>query len=110
MPAPGQALIDVQFASVTFVETQVRAGHPPHPSMAPHLPVTPGNGVGGVVVAVGTQHDTRLVGARVVAGTGGSGGYARGPSPRSTGWSPSPTRWAWRRRPRCSPTAARRWR
>jgi NADPH2:quinone reductase len=28
VPGAGQALIDVEFASVTFVETQVRAGTP----------------------------------------------------------------------------------
>ena len=63
--AAGQAVIDVEFAGITFVETQVRAGHPPVPAMAPRLPVILGNGVGGV-----------LAGRRVVTTTGGSGGYA----------------------------------
>ncbi len=75
-PAAGQALVQVQLASVTFVETQVRAGRPPHPAMAPQLPVVPGNGVGGVVRAVGAGVDEALVGRRVVTTTGGSGGYA----------------------------------
>ena len=35
---PDDVVIDVEFASVTFVETQVRAGRPPHPSMLPALP------------------------------------------------------------------------
>src|SRR5215831_20900845 len=63
----GQALVEVEIANITFVETQVRAGKPPSPAMAPRLPVIPGNGVGGVVISVG---------ARVVTSTGGSGGYA----------------------------------
>ncbi|MEA2155458.1 MAG: NADPH:quinone reductase [Solirubrobacteraceae bacterium] len=72
----GQALVEVQLAGVTFVETQVRAGRPPHPAMAPVLPVVPGNGVGGRVAAVGEGVDEGLVGRRVVTTTGGSGGYA----------------------------------
>jgi NADPH2:quinone reductase len=72
----GQALIDVEFASITFVETQVRAGHPPVPAMAPRLPAILGNGVGGVVSSVGAGVDASLAGRRVVTTTGGSGGYA----------------------------------
>jgi NADPH2:quinone reductase len=75
-PARGQALVAVELASITFVETQVRAGRPPHPAMAPALPFVPGNGVGGVVSAVGAGVDAALVGRRVVTTTGGSGGYA----------------------------------
>jgi NADPH:quinone reductase-like Zn-dependent oxidoreductase len=33
VPGPGQVLIDVAYANVTFVETQVRAGQPPNPAM-----------------------------------------------------------------------------
>src|SRR5271170_4994877 len=55
---PGEVIIDVELANVTFVETQVRAGKPPHPSMLPPLPAILGNGVGGTVavstVAVST--------------------------------------------------------
>jgi NADPH2:quinone reductase len=76
VPGPGQALVDVEFAGVTFVETQVRAGKAPHPAMAPHLPAIPGNGVGGFVTEVGPGVDPSLVGTRVVSTTGGSGGYA----------------------------------
>jgi NADPH:quinone reductase len=64
-PGPGEVVIDVAYANVTFVETQVRAGTPPHPSMLPDLPAVLGNGVGGTVD-----------GRRVVAGLGGTGGYA----------------------------------
>jgi NADPH2:quinone reductase len=75
-PAPGHVLIEVELASVTFVETQQRAGRPPHPGMAPRLPWIPGNGVGGVVALVGAGVDARFLGVRVVSATGGSGGYA----------------------------------
>jgi NADPH2:quinone reductase len=75
-PGPGQALIDVQVASVTFVETQVRSGRPPNPAMLPRLPAILGNGVAGVVASVGADTDRALVGRRFVTTTGGSGGYA----------------------------------
>jgi NADPH2:quinone reductase len=61
----GEVVIDVEFANVTFVETQVRAGRAPHPSMLPALPAILGNGVGGVVA-----------GRQVVASLNGTGGYA----------------------------------
>ena len=65
-PGPGEVVIDVEYANVTFVETQVRAGKPPHPSMLPALPAILGNGVGGTVS-----------GRRVVASLNGTGGYAQ---------------------------------
>jgi NADPH:quinone reductase len=62
-PEPaGDAVIDVEFANLTFVETQIRAGRGP---FGVTLPTIPGNGVGGW-----------LGGRRVVASLGGSGGYA----------------------------------
>jgi NADPH2:quinone reductase len=62
-PEPaGDAVIEVAYANITFVETQVRAGRAPFPVT---LPMIPGNGVGGF-----------LDGRRVVASLGGSGGYA----------------------------------
>ncbi|PZG23568.1 NADPH:quinone reductase [Micromonospora craterilacus] len=73
-PGPGQVLIDVVHANITFVETQFRAtGFGPSPAT---LPVIPGNGVGGVISAVGPDVDPGLVDRRVVTGTGGSGAYA----------------------------------
>jgi NADPH:quinone reductase len=66
---PGEVVVDVEFANVTFVETQVRAGRPPHPSMLPALPAILGNGVGGTVSGAGA-------GRRVVASLNGTGGYA----------------------------------
>jgi NADPH2:quinone reductase len=73
---PGEVVIDVALAGVTFVETQVRAGRPPHHSMLPALPAILGNGVGGSVSAVGTGVDPGLLGRRVVSSLGGTGGYA----------------------------------
>ena len=52
-PGAGEVVVDVEFASVTFVETQVRAGLPPDPRMLPRLPAVLGNGIGGTVVAAG---------------------------------------------------------
>jgi NADPH:quinone reductase len=72
----GDVLIEVEFANVTFVETQIRRGRAPRPSMLPQLPAILGNGVGGTVVAVGADVDRGLVGAGVLATTGGGGGYA----------------------------------
>jgi NADPH2:quinone reductase len=68
---PDDVVIDVEFASVTFVETQVRAGRPPHPSMLPALPAILGNGVGGTV-----GEGSLWSGRRVVASLNGTGGYA----------------------------------
>jgi NADPH2:quinone reductase len=74
--AAGQVVVDVRAAGITFVETQVRAGRPPHPAMAPALPAVLGNGVAGHVAAVGAGVDPALVGRRVISTTGGAGGYA----------------------------------
>ena len=71
-PGPGQAVVSVEFASITFVETQVRAGKPPNPAMLPQRPAVLGNGVGGVVTSVGANVGPDLVGRRVVTTTGGS--------------------------------------
>jgi NADPH2:quinone reductase len=76
-PGAGQVLIDVEFAGVTFIETQLRAGRPPYPGAGWTLPVIPGNGVGGVITATGPGADPALAGLRVVSSTGGSGGYAQ---------------------------------
>lgn len=72
----GQVVIDVELANITFVETQVRAGLPPNPAMAPELPVIPGNGIGGVVATLGPGVAPTLAGTRVITSTGGSGAYA----------------------------------
>ena len=66
-----EVVVDVEFANITFVETQIRAGRPPHPSMLPALPAILGNGVGGTVAGSGPG-----TGRRVVASLNGTGGYA----------------------------------
>ncbi|MGW0483500.1 zinc-binding dehydrogenase [Nonomuraea sp. NPDC003214] len=76
VPGPGQVLVAVAYASITFVETQVRAGTGPAAGSAPELPRVPGNGVGGRVLSVGPQADPALAGTTVVTTTGGTGGYA----------------------------------
>jgi NADPH2:quinone reductase len=74
VPGPGEVLVEVAYAGITFVETQVRAGR--GPGGKPPLPRVPGNGVGGRVVAGGPGVDPGLVGTTVVTTTGGTGGYA----------------------------------
>jgi len=71
-PGPGEVVIDVEFANVTFVETQVRAGKAPHKAMLPALPAILGNGVGGTLA----EGAAGRAGRRVVASLGGTGGYA----------------------------------
>jgi NADPH2:quinone reductase len=44
--------------------------------MLPVLPAVLGNGVGGVVVAIGPDVDAALVGRRVITALNGLGGYA----------------------------------
>ena len=52
---PEQVLVEVAFAGITFVETQMRAtGFGPFPL---ELPMIPGNGVSGVVSVVGERID-----------------------------------------------------
>jgi NADPH2:quinone reductase len=62
---PGEVVIEAEYANVTFVETQIRAGRAPHPSMLPALPAILGNGTGGTAA-----------GRQVVASLNGAGGYA----------------------------------
>lgn len=73
VPASGQVLVDVSYAGITFVETQLRAGTGPFPARPP---VILGNGVAGIVTAVGDSVPATLLGRRVAGTTGGSGGYA----------------------------------
>jgi NADPH2:quinone reductase len=75
-PGSGEVVIESRLISVTFVETQVRAGRPPNPAMLPELPYTPGNGVGGTITHLGPGVDAELLGCVAVATTGGRGGYA----------------------------------
>jgi len=75
VPGPDEVLIQVAAVSITFVETLVRAGRSPRPG-GPVPPYIPGNGVGGIVIAVGPGVDAGWQNARVVGTTGGAGGYA----------------------------------
>jgi NADPH2:quinone reductase len=75
-PGPGEVAIEVEAASVTFVETQQRGGRPPRREMLPNLPWVPGNGVAGTVAETGEGAGPELLGTRVVSTTGGAGGYA----------------------------------
>ncbi|MFC0529580.1 zinc-binding dehydrogenase [Phytohabitans kaempferiae] len=74
VPGPGQVMIDVAYANITFVETQFRATGAGPFTVRP--PLIPGNGVGGVITAVGPDTDPGLVGRRVVSSLNGTGGYA----------------------------------
>ncbi|HET6188395.1 MAG TPA: zinc-binding dehydrogenase [Trebonia sp.] len=76
VPGAGEVAVEVKFAGVTFVETQIRAGRPPRPEMLPALPAILGNGVGGTVTEAGDGVDRGLTGRRVVASLNGTGGYA----------------------------------
>ena len=72
---PGEVVIDTSIATVLWVETMIRRGDgPPYFGIEP--PYTPGNGVAGVVSAVGAGVDDGWIGREVVAHTGGGGGYA----------------------------------
>jgi NADPH2:quinone reductase len=70
---PGQVLVDVAVAGITFVETQVRANRGPRQA---ELPAILGNGVAGRVAATGEGVDPALTGTPVVSTLGGHGGYA----------------------------------
>jgi NADPH2:quinone reductase len=71
---PGEVVVDVHWAGVTFADTRLRAGAPGPFAGTP--PLVPGNGVAGAVAEVGAGVDPALAGTRVVTATGGAGGYA----------------------------------
>ncbi|MEV3857039.1 zinc-binding dehydrogenase [Streptomyces sp. NPDC050095] len=72
---PGQVVVEVAVAGMTFVETQIRRGtdqwHEP-----PQLPYIPGQLVAGTVKEAGAGVDSSWLGRRVLAGTGETGGFA----------------------------------
>ena len=74
VPGPGQVVVAVEVAAITFIDTQMRAGTSPR-SPGP-FPIVLGNGVGGRVIELGEGVEPAWLGADVVSSTGGSGGYA----------------------------------
>ncbi|MGC5054391.1 zinc-binding dehydrogenase [Micromonospora sp. DT48] len=72
---PGQVVVDVAVAGMTFVETQIRRGTDRWHER-PQLPYVPGGLVAGLVSAVGAQVDPAWLGRRVIARTGETGGFA----------------------------------
>lgn len=74
-PGQGQVVVRVALASVTYVETQIRAGADRW-HRRPSLPYVPGGLVAGDVVAVGEGADPAWLGRRVLGRTGNSGGLA----------------------------------
>ncbi|MDT3444606.1 zinc-binding dehydrogenase [Pseudofrankia sp. BMG5.37] len=74
VPGPGEVLLAVTAIDVMFVDILVRSGlgkdfFPIRP------PYVPGNGVGGQVVSVGDGVEDGWLGRRVIAHTGGPGGW-----------------------------------
>jgi NADPH2:quinone reductase len=72
-PGPGQVLVEVKAAAVTFpdtlmIEDKYQFKAPP--------PYTPGGEVAGIVAALGDGVSTINVGDRIVGGLGTTGGYA----------------------------------
>lgn len=74
-PGDGEVVVAVAAAGVNFADTMTRSGRAPA-GRRPALPVVLGSEIGGEVVAVGPGVEAPLVGATIVAGTGGLGGYA----------------------------------
>jgi NADPH2:quinone reductase len=68
---PGQVVIAVEVAGVSFGDTSIRAGKFPFP-----LPFVPGWEVGGRITQVGPDGDQSFIGERVVALVKTGGGYA----------------------------------
>ncbi|WP_405096121.1 zinc-binding dehydrogenase [Micromonospora sp. NBC_01412] len=73
-PGPGEAVVEVAYANVLWIDTAIRAGRagawfPDRP------PYRPGSGVAGTVATVGAGVDPAWVGRRVVTRTGPGGGY-----------------------------------
>ncbi|WP_436761070.1 zinc-binding dehydrogenase [Streptosporangium sp. V21-05] len=72
---PGQVVVDVSVAGITFVETQIRRGVDRWHSR-PELPYVPGGTVAGRVSSLGKDVDPAWSGRRVIAGVGETGGFA----------------------------------
>ncbi|MFE7190570.1 zinc-binding dehydrogenase [Kitasatospora sp. NPDC057541] len=75
MAGPGQVVVAVEVAGLTFIETQIRRGTDPWHE-PPALPYVPGGLVAGRVDVVGPGVDQAWAGRRVLAWTGETGGFA----------------------------------
>ncbi|WP_049557064.1 zinc-binding dehydrogenase [Nonomuraea sp. SBT364] len=73
--APGQVVVEVSVAGITFVETQIRRGVDQWHDR-PALPYVPGGTVAGHVGPVGEDVDPSWSGRRVIADVGETGGFA----------------------------------
>ncbi|MGC4806925.1 zinc-binding dehydrogenase [Micromonospora sp. DT233] len=73
-PGPGEAIIDVAYANVLWIDTAIRAGQAGQ-WFPQRLPYRPGSGVAGTITSVGDGLDPGWVGRRVVGRTGPDGGY-----------------------------------
>jgi NADPH:quinone reductase len=76
-PGPGELAVDVAFAEVLFLDTQLRAGWGREYFELP-LPFVLGEGIAGVVAGVGDGVDEDWVGRPVVAGMSKAGEYTGG--------------------------------
>ncbi|MBO8195834.1 zinc-binding dehydrogenase [Streptomyces oryzae] len=76
VPGPAQAVIEVAYADVIFLETQVRRDGA---FFAPELPYVPGGAVGGRIGSLGEGVDAAWRGRQIVAKTtpAAQGGYAQ---------------------------------
>jgi NADPH2:quinone reductase len=77
VPGPGKMMLDVAVAEVLFLDTQLRAGWGREYFELP-LPFVLGQGVGGVVAAVGDGVHGSWVGRTVIAGMSRAGEYNGG--------------------------------
>lgn len=72
-PGPGQVLVQVKAAAVTFPDTLMLEDRYQFKAAPPYVP---GGEVAGIVTAVGDGVDSLAVGDRVVGGLGTTGGFA----------------------------------
>ncbi|KAB2340526.1 zinc-binding dehydrogenase [Actinomadura rudentiformis] len=72
---PGQVVVEVSVAGITFVETQIRRGVDKWHAK-PELPYVPGGLVAGRVASLGEGVESSWLGRRVLADTGETGGFA----------------------------------
>lgn len=72
-PGPGQVLVDVKAAAVTFPDTLMLEDKY---QFKAELPYVPGGEVAGVVAALGEGVESLTVGDRIVGGLGVTGGFA----------------------------------